>query len=91
MALKIVGCLSMSTMRRRCVTITAVCVDVHMSDNRQTLMTLKIVGCLSMSNIWRRWVTIKGVCVHVERREKFQLITPLSMSSKIQSIAQYLR
>ena len=37
MALKIVGCLLMSIMRRRCVTITAVCVHVHMSDNRGTL------------------------------------------------------
>ena len=56
-------------------------------------MTLNIVGCLSMSNIWRRCVTIKGVCVHVERRDKFprQLISHLSMPSKIQSIAQYLR
>ena len=37
MALKIVGCLSMSRMRRRCVTITAVCVHVHISDIRGTL------------------------------------------------------
>ena len=37
MTLKIVGCLSMSTIGKRCVTITAVCVHVHMSDNRQTL------------------------------------------------------
>ena len=37
MALKIVGCLSMSTIEKRCVTITVVCVHVHMSDNRQTL------------------------------------------------------
>ena len=37
MALKIVGCLSMSTIRRRCVTKTAVCVHVYMSDNRETL------------------------------------------------------
>ena len=36
-ALKIVGCLLMSIMRRRCVTITAVCVHVEMSDNRGTL------------------------------------------------------
>ena len=36
-ALKIVGCLSMSIVRRRCVTITAVCVHVQMSDNRGTL------------------------------------------------------
>ena len=37
MALKIVGCLSMSIIKRRCVTITAVCVHVHVSDNRETL------------------------------------------------------
>ena len=37
MTLKIVDCLSMSTIRRRCVTITAVCVHVHMSDNREPL------------------------------------------------------
>ena len=37
MALKIVDCLSMSTIRRYCVTITAVCMHVHVSDNRGTL------------------------------------------------------
>ena len=37
MALKIVGCLSMSVIRRRCVTITAVCVHVQVSDNRGSL------------------------------------------------------
>ena len=37
MALKIVGCLLMSIMRRRCVTITAVCVHVQVSDNSGTL------------------------------------------------------
>ena len=37
MALKIVGCLSMSTIGKRCVTIPAVCVHVHMSDNRETM------------------------------------------------------
>ena len=37
MTLKIVGCLSMSTIGKRCVTITAVCVHVHMSDNRETM------------------------------------------------------
>ena len=37
MALKIVGCLLMSIMRRRYVTITAVCVHVQVSDNRGTL------------------------------------------------------
>ena len=37
MALRIVGCLSMSVIRRRCVTITAVCVHVQVSDNRGTL------------------------------------------------------
>ena len=37
MALKIVGCLLMSIMRRRYVTITAVYVHVVMSDNRGTL------------------------------------------------------
>ena len=37
MALKIVGCLLMSIMRRRYVTITAVRVLVEMSDNRGTL------------------------------------------------------
>ena len=37
MALKIVGCLLMSIIRRPRVTITAVCVHVEMSDNRGTL------------------------------------------------------
>ena len=37
MTLKIVGCLSMSTIRKRCVTIPEVCVHVHMSDNRETM------------------------------------------------------
>ena len=37
MALKIVGCLSMSTIGKRCVTIPEVCVHVHMSDNRETM------------------------------------------------------
>ena len=37
MPLKIVGKLSMLTIRRRCVMITAVCVHVHISDNRETL------------------------------------------------------
>ena len=37
MALKIVGCLLMSIIIRRCVTITAVCVHVHVSDYRGTL------------------------------------------------------
>ena len=36
MALKIVGCLSMSIIRRCCVTIAAVCVHVQVSDNRGT-------------------------------------------------------
>ena len=37
MALKIVGCLSMSTIGTRWVTIPEVCVLVHMSDNRETM------------------------------------------------------
>ena len=37
MALKIVGCLLMSIMRRRCVTIPEVCVHVQVSDNRETM------------------------------------------------------
>ena len=37
MALRIVGCLSVSIIRRRCVTITAVCVHVQVSDNRGSL------------------------------------------------------
>ena len=37
MALKIVVCLSMSTIRKRCVTIPDVCVHIHMSDNRETM------------------------------------------------------
>ena len=35
--LKIVGCLSMSTIRRRCVTMTAVCVHDHVNDTSGTL------------------------------------------------------
>ena len=85
--LNIVGCLSMSTIGKRCVTIKAVCIHVHISDNRGTLCDSEN-SCLSMSNIW-----IKGICVHVVRRDKFprQLIPPLSMPSKTQSIRQYLR
>ena len=37
MALKKVGCPSMSTIGKRCVTIPEVCVHVHMSDNRETM------------------------------------------------------
>ena len=37
MTLKIVGCLSMSTIGKRCVTIPEVCMHVHMSDNRETM------------------------------------------------------
>ena len=37
MTLNIVGCLSMSTVGKRCVTIKAVCVHVHVGDNRETL------------------------------------------------------
>ena len=37
MALKIVGCLSMSTIEKRCVTIPEICVHVHMSDNREMM------------------------------------------------------
>ena len=55
MALKIVGCLLMSIMRRRYVTITAVCVHVEMHAHNACIgercLTLKIVGCLSMSTI----------------------------------------
>ena len=35
--LKIVGCLSMSTIMKRCVSIPEICVHVHMSDNRETM------------------------------------------------------
>ena len=42
MALEIVGRLLMSIMRRRCVTITAVCVHVQVSDNRGTLCDAEI-------------------------------------------------
>ena len=37
MTLKIVGCLSMSTIGKRCVTITAVRLHVHVSDNTERL------------------------------------------------------
>ena len=37
MTLEIFSCLLMSTIGRRCVTITAVCVHVHVSDIRETL------------------------------------------------------
>ena len=37
MTLKIFSCLSMSTIGRRCVAVKAVCVHVHVSDNRETL------------------------------------------------------
>ena len=47
------------------MTIKAVCIHVHMSDNRETLCDAEIVGCLSMSTIGKRCVTIKAVCIHV--------------------------
>ena len=34
---KIVGCMSVPTIGRRCGTITVVCVHVHVSDNRESL------------------------------------------------------
>ena len=37
MAQQIDGCMSVPTIGRRCVTITAVCVHVHVSDNRESL------------------------------------------------------
>ena len=37
MTQNIVGCLSMSTIGKRCVPIKAVCIHVHMGDNRGTL------------------------------------------------------
>ena len=37
MAQKIIGCLSMSTIGKRCMTIPEVCMHVHMSDNRETM------------------------------------------------------
>ena len=37
MTLKIFSCLSMSTIKRRCVAVKAVCVHVHVSDNRGSL------------------------------------------------------
>ena len=69
MTLNIVGCLSMSTIGKRCVTIKAVCIHVHISDNRGTLCDSEN-SCLSMSNIW-----IKGICVHVERRKQISETT----------------
>ena len=77
--LNIVGCLSMSTIGKRCVTIKAVCIHVHISDNRGTLCDSEN-SCLSMSNIW-----IKGICVHVVRRDKFprQLIHPSACLQKL--------
>ena len=55
MTLKIVGCLSMSTIGKRCVTIPEVCMHVHMSDNRET-----------MSEAENSWLP-----VDVDNREKF--------------------
>ena len=55
------------------MTIKAVCVHVHVSDNRQTLCDFEN-SWLPVDveyRLWRRCVTIKGVCVHVERRDKF--------------------
>ena len=37
MTQKIIGCLSMSAIGKRCVTIPEVCMHVHMSDNRETM------------------------------------------------------
>ena len=37
MTLKIVGCLSMSTIKRYYGTIKAVCVQFHVNDNRETM------------------------------------------------------
>ena len=88
MTLKIVGCLSISTIGRRCVTIKRFAYMFTWSIIGERCVTLKIVSCLSMSNIWKRFVTIKGIGVHVERRNKFprQLIPPLSKNSIDSSI-----
>ena len=42
---EIVNCSSMSTIGRSCMTIKAVCVHFHVSDNRETLPDAKI-SCL---------------------------------------------
>ena len=44
MTLKIISCLSMSTIGRRCVAVEAICMHVHVSDNRGTLFDAE--------NIW---------------------------------------
>ena len=65
MALKIVGCLLMSIMRRRYVTITAVCVHVQVSDNRGTLCDAENSWLPVDVDNRKRCVTIPEVCMHV--------------------------
>ena len=47
------------------MTRKAVCLHVHVSDNRDRCVTQKIVGCMSVPSIGRRCGTITDVCVHV--------------------------
>ena len=48
MALNIVGCLSMSTIKKYYVTINAVCVHFDVSDNSETISDAELVACLIM-------------------------------------------
>ena len=66
MALKIVGCLLMSIMRRRYVTITAVCVHVEMSDKRGMLCDAENSWLSVDVDNRKRCVTIPEVCMHVQ-------------------------
>ena len=50
MTQEIVSSLSMPTIGTHCVTIAAVCVDVHVSDNRETLPDVK-TSCLHVDTV----------------------------------------
>ena len=65
MALKIVGCRLMSIMRRRYVTIAAVCVHVQVSDNRETLCDAENSWLPVDVDNRKRCVTIPEVCMNV--------------------------
>ena len=61
------------------MTRKAICVHVHMSDNRETLcdaenswLPVDIVDIIS--TIGRRCVTIKAVCIHVQLGTNRQLL-----------------
>ena len=78
---KIVDCPSMSTIGRSCVTIKAVCVHFHSSDNRETLFDAEI-SCLhkdaefhnDVSDDKKMWCDEKSGCVHVHVSDNWETL-----------------